>query len=307
MTAKATGGELLCLPSDSASPLDAALAYQVHGFRPIPIFAPTDRGCTCRFGRACQAPGKHPIVRGWQRSQANERTIRARWTTWPSANVGLVTGGPGRLVVLDVDGDDGRQSLTHLEEEHGPLPETLTSATGGGGEQRLFHLPDDRHLDAIGNSVSKLGAGLDVRASGGQIVVAPSLHRSGRRYRWLNQAAPADLPDWLYGLIAEHTRPAVAWPPAVRPRPDRLRRYGEAALTRGAAIIATAKTGTRNATLFREAVSLAELVAGEVLPEDRVRRELTAAARAVGLRSFEIRMTLVSAFRRGMQRPRLPR
>src|SRR5262249_47070706 len=125
--------------------------------------------------------GKHPIVRGWQRSRANERTIQARWSAWPGANVGLVPGGAACLVVLDIDGDDGRNSLRALEGSHEPLPETLTSATGGGGEQRLFVLPDELDLDAIGNSVRKLGAGLDVRASGGQIVVAPSLHRSGRR------------------------------------------------------------------------------------------------------------------------------
>jgi hypothetical protein len=246
-------------------------------------------------------------VRGWQRSHANERTIQARWSAWPEANVGLVTGGPGRLIVLDVDGDEGRLSLTRLERQHEPLPETLTSATGGGGEQRLFQLAENLDLDAIGNSVGKLGAGLDVRASGGQIVVAPSLHRSGRRYRWLNRAAIAWLPERLYGLIAERTRPALCWPPALRPHPDRLRRYGEVALTRGAAAVASAKSGTRNATLFREAVSLAELVAGEVLDENCVWRELTVAARKVGLRSFEIHMTLVNAFRRGLRRPRLPR
>jgi hypothetical protein len=72
-------------------------------------------------------------------------------------------------------------------------------------------------------------------------------------------------------------------------------------------MVACAKSGTRNATLFREAVSLAELVAGDLLPEDRVWHELAAAARAVGLRSFEIRMTLARAFQRGMRRPRLPR
>jgi len=81
-------------------------------------------------------------VRGWQRSHANERTIQALWTAWPSANVGLVTGEPARLVVLDIDGVEGRRSLRALEEMHGALPETLTSATGGGGEQRLIWLCD---------------------------------------------------------------------------------------------------------------------------------------------------------------------
>jgi hypothetical protein len=208
---------------------------------------------------------------------------------------------------LDIDGIEGRRSLEELEAAHGALQATLTSATGGGGEQRLFRLAEDLDLDAIGNSVRKLGPGLDVRASGGQVVVAPSLHRSGRRYRWLIRVEMAELATWLHELLAERPRRREPWPPAVRPHPDRLLRYGEVALARGAAVIASAKSGTRNATLFREAVSLAELVAGEVLDEQRVRRELAGAARQAGLRSFEIRMTLASAFRRGLQRPRLPR
>jgi len=111
-------------------------------------------------------------------------------------------------VVLDVDGEDGRTSLQALERTHESLPLTLTSETGGGGEQRLFVLPLELDLDAIGNSVRKLGAGLDVRASGGQIVVAPSMHRSGRRYRWAVRVAMAPLPPWLYGLLADLvTRP----------------------------------------------------------------------------------------------------
>src|SRR5262249_30378357 len=154
------------------------------------------KGCSCRLGAACSAAGKHPIVRGWQRSHANERTIQARWSAWPSANVGLVTGGTARIVVLDIDGAEGQESLRVLQVSHAELQDTLTSATGGGGEQRLFRLPDCLDLRAIGNSVRKLGGGLDVRAVGGQIVVAPSLHRSGRRYRWLNGSHMADLPPW---------------------------------------------------------------------------------------------------------------
>ncbi len=218
-----------------------------------------------------------------------------------------MTGGPARLVVLDVDGEEGQRSLRALEGAHGALPETLTSATGGGGEQRLFRLAKDLDLEAIGNSVRKLGAGLDVRASGGQIVVAPSLHRTGRRYRWRLRVGLAALPEWLYELLADRPRRVEAWPPVVRPHPDRLRRYGEAALARGSWLVASTSSGTRNATLFREAVSLAELVAGEVLDKNRVWRELTAAARRVGLRAFEIRMTLASAFRRGLRSPRWPR
>jgi len=168
-------------------------------------------------------------------------------------------------------------------------------------------LPDEFALDAIGNSVRKLGAGLDVRASGGQIVVAPSLHRSGRRYRWIIRVGMAPLPSWLYELLAEPPHEPKNLSSRARPDAERLRRYGEAAVEQAALTVANAAAGARNATLFREAVSLAELVAAEVLSEERVWRELTRAARDAGLRSFEIRVTLASAFRRGLRRPRWPR
>jgi len=117
----------------------------------------------------------------------------------------------------------------------------------------------------------------------------------------------APLLDWLYALLAEPRPRPIDDRPLVRPSAERLRRYGEAALEQASLTVATAAKGARNATLFREAVSLAELVGAEVLSEERVRRELTRAARGVGLRSFEIRITLASAFRRGLQRPRWPR
>jgi len=171
----------------------------------------------------------------------------------------------------------------------------------------MFVLPENLDVDAIGNSVRKLGAGLDIRASGGQIVVAPSFHRSGRRYRWSVRVAMVQLPSWIYELLAEPAHEFRNSLPRVRPDAERLRRYGEAALEHGSLSIANAAKGERNATLFREAVSLAELVGAEVLPQERVWHELTRAARSAGLGSFETRTTLASAFRRGLPRPRWPR
>lgn len=117
----------------------------------------------------------------------------------------------------------------------------------------------------------------------------------------------APLPAWLYSLLAEPRHVRVDDRPGVRPGAERLRRYGEAALEQASLTVANAARGERNATLFREAVSLAELVGAEVLSEERVWRDLTRAAKNAGLRSFEIRVTLASAFCRGLRQPRLPR
>ena len=53
-----------------------------------------------------------------------------------------------------------------------------------------------------------LKPGLDFRSNGGYIVAPPSLHESGKRYRWLDgkkptQIALADIPQWLHTLMTK--------------------------------------------------------------------------------------------------------
>jgi hypothetical protein len=102
--------------------------------------------------------------------------IGAWWATWPDANVGVAT---GRLVIVDVDCAHGRAALATLEQTHEPLPPTLTAVTCRG-----VHLYFHAGAHRIANSVARLGAGLDVRGRGGQVVAPPSLHADGHRYRW---------------------------------------------------------------------------------------------------------------------------
>ena len=58
-----------------------------------------------------------------------------------------------------------------------------------------------------------LAAGVDIRGDGGFIVAPPSLHASGRRYRWDLSAHPEDtplapIPGWLLSLI-QASRPTA--------------------------------------------------------------------------------------------------
>jgi putative DNA primase/helicase len=80
-----------------------------------------------------------------------------------------------------------------LIEEYGPF-ETKEAETGGSGRHCIFQYPETVE---IRNSVGLVGEGLDIRGEGGYIVAAPSLHPSGKRYRWLNDTLPALPPAWL--------------------------------------------------------------------------------------------------------------
>jgi putative DNA primase/helicase len=135
-------------------------------------------------------------------ASTDEAKIRRWWETWEDANIGVATGKESRIFALDVDPRrDGAEALASLEAKHGKLPETRTADTGGGGVHYLFKYPDF----PVKNSTGGLGPGLDIKGESGSIVVAPSLHMSGNRYRWRNDAPVADAPEWFLRLLrAEH-------------------------------------------------------------------------------------------------------
>jgi len=119
---------------------------------------------------------------------------------WPDSGIGVRTG--HRLVVLDVDGDAGSDSLDELEQQHGKLPRTVSIKTGGGGMHFYFAA-----TWPVRNSAGKLGPGLDVRGDGGYVIAPPTVHPdTGRRYEWDNPPADVELrpmPGWLSGLLRD--------------------------------------------------------------------------------------------------------
>ncbi len=162
----------------------AALAYARRG---LPVFP-------------CEAGGKRPLTyNGFWDATTEAHHIRAWWSRWPAANVGVPTGGHSGLLVLDVDPRAGGfESLALLERKNGPLPETARARTGGGGVHVFFRYPAG---ETVRNSAGTLGVGLDVRGEGGYVVVPPSRTRSA--YEWIDRSPPAE-PSWLLARLREH-------------------------------------------------------------------------------------------------------
>ena len=191
--------------------LEAALYLVSRGGKVFPLQGVTPNAsgrlvCTC--GKPdCEDAGKHPLgklaPRGLTQATNHERVVRTWFTTAPYANIGLVT---GSTIVLDVDPrHGGDESLRVLEEEHGALPETCRSLTGGGGEHIFFRPPAGVE---IRNSAGDLAPGLDIRGAGGYIVAPSSLHESGRTYEWSvdhhpDEVAPAPMPAWMVAALAQ--------------------------------------------------------------------------------------------------------
>lgn len=163
-----------------------------------PLHSPTAHGCSC--GRAeCESPGKHPrTAHGLKDASRDPATICAWWRRWPDANIGILTGSESGILVLDVDGKQGEESLIELARHGCPLPDTLTVRTGGG-QHLCFLWPEGAD---VRNSQSKIAPGLDIRGQGGYVVAPPSLHACGRQYEVSESAIPsAPCPECLLSLI----------------------------------------------------------------------------------------------------------
>lgn len=283
--------------------LNAALDYVRRGWPVFPLHGVRDDRCTC--GRKdCSSPGKHPRTRhGLKDATTDAETVRIWWQRWPHANIGVATGGPSGIVVVDIDLPLALDSLDRVLNK---LPRTLTGLTGGGGLHLLYRA---RSGQGLRNRASALPGmpdlpGIDLRADGGYIVVPPSIHASGNRYEWLDPAADiVDAPAWLQEPPRHETPAAPQSPPRYSSGDGTA--YGLAAFDNALASLRCAPIGQRNHTLNRVAFSLAQLVAGGELLESAARSALLGVALAVGLEEPESRQTIDSAFAAGLTHPRV--
>lgn len=178
---------------DGADAHAHALHYHTLGWKVVPI----ERGY--KYPRGIDA---------WQTLDPTPDDLH-RWFNGRDLNIGIICGERSGIFALDVDprhgGDD---TLAALERLHGKLPDTVEAITGGGGRHLIFRYPPLTGA-TLANSAGQLGPGLDIRAQGGQIVAAPSVHpETGARYEWEASSRPgevpiADPPRWLLDLLTE--------------------------------------------------------------------------------------------------------
>jgi hypothetical protein len=184
-----------------------ALAYAGLGWRVIPI-----------------RPGsKAPLgIERWQELATSDPGIISAW--WGDGGrfagwgVGLATGRGSGVFVLDVDPrNGGDDTLAELEGMHGALPDTVMACTGGGGLHLVFKWPDLAEGKVLANQAGRLGPGLDLKADGGQVVVAPTIHpETGNAYVWEVEHLPgalpiAEAPAWLLDLATDRAPEQLLW------------------------------------------------------------------------------------------------
>ncbi len=160
--------------------------------------------------------------------------------------IGVPTGEASGWDVLDLDYRSGAK-VFELTNQH-RLPETRIHETQSGGRHLVF-----LHAPGVRNSASSIAPGVDVRGSGGYVIVPPS-----PGYRIISDAEPCHWPDWLLEMVLPKPVPAVPRPAAGPRQPvssKRLNRFIEIALDK----VRAAPDGAKHFTLRNQAILLGGL------------------------------------------------
>ena len=180
-------------PIAQSETLDAARHLLREGFLPLPIVPNR----------------KIPLEKKWTTAPIPTDADLKRWFGATSKNnIGIRTGDRSGIAVIDIDPrHSGDESWDALIAKYGSISDTPIAMTPSGGMHIYFALPNGI---SVGNSVCKLGPGVDVRGNGGQVLCAPSVI-DGKAYQWdggepPTRAALAEIPEWLRLLIIEQRR-----------------------------------------------------------------------------------------------------
>lgn len=143
----------------------------------------------------CKAGGKQPATaHGCKDATDDPERIGAWWPKGSDLNVAMATGG---VVVIDFDdhgaegGPCGLDALAQWEAGHAPLNrDTVRVKSGSGRGEHWYYRAD--HGEIVRNQADG-DSGVDVRGAGGYVLVPPSIHPNGERYRYINDPEHADL------------------------------------------------------------------------------------------------------------------
>jgi hypothetical protein len=244
--------------------LTKALELGAQGYPVFPVATSKRPTCPCGFKDAASEP----------------REIRRLWRDHPAPLIGVPTGEPSGLFVLDIDSPRHIEAAEWLERCAPSLPETRQQTTRSGGLHLFFN-----HHQGLRNSAGRVARGVDTRADGGYII-------AWTPQAWLIEPRPiADIPPWLIKAATPPPPPVVRCDPSLSVEGARRKVEGIVSA------VATARAGQRNSLAFWGACRLAELVKQRILAErDAIALGLEA-ARQAGLSPKEANRTISSAFR----------
>ena len=179
--------------SDTSGLLSEALELGKKSFYVFPLRRPYRHV----LGSYCaKKNGKYPASIGdVGRASCESKKIIQAFNRRSNANVGVLTGLKFGLVIIDIDfPEGGEMSMKKFD-----LPETLTAVTGNG-----LHLYYRHPGGKIPTAAGQLAPGIDVKGDRSFATAPPSVHATGKRYRWLNDGAEiASLPTNTINLLRQ--------------------------------------------------------------------------------------------------------
>ena len=222
---------------------------------------------------------KRPLIKGGCHGASRDADqIEAWWWRWPDAVVAAATGAVSRVIVLDLDRKAAKNAFAELRARGWTLPRTWTATTPSGGLHCYFQ-PFDAPGGTIRCATEMLGrarSGIDLRADGGAIILPTP--RAG--WRWTtfrpDRCELTTAPGWLVRLVHDRQRP-----PALTTARRRQRRASPRAIEDALAAIASARPGSRQATLARKAWCIGRLVRERNLSESATLAAVLQAAAAI--------------------------
>lgn len=241
--------------------LDIATFYTQHNIKVFPV----------------KRQDKKPLCANGFKAATTDKVVLQEWNNkFPNCNVGIPTGHINNIFVVDIDGEQGIESLNHLELIHGKLdaPTVIT----GKGKHLYFKMPENVELKC---STSKIADHIDIRANGGYVVAPPSVHENGHRYTWENFVSNQDFPDaptWLISLMTNAEKQTLPVSGVLEE-------------------ISNAPQGQRNDTLYRRAISLINRTRKEYLNMNEVKQNIINAALQSGLSKEEATKTFDNALK----------
>lgn len=243
--------------------LDIALSVARHA----PVFA-------------CNAEKKPIDKGGFHTATRDPDRLRQSFSRRTAVLVGMPTGEPSGLSVLDLDTTKHPEAVAWLEEHRTRLPETMVVESRSGGQHWFF-----RHRAGLRSRARLFGVlGVDIRADGGYVVLW-----GAHGYRKLLHRPPAPWPAWLVPKPPERSeRPSA--PPRV---PD------DSSIGRLIRFVTSASEGERNARTYWAGRRLREYVDAGTLGTAEAMSIIAAAGEAAGLPEIEAKRTARSAIEGG--------
>ena len=245
--------------------------------------------------------GKRPLTRrGFLDAVTSPDEARELFAQHPQATGVAVATGLSGLLVIDLDGDEGKLAWTRIAGRHDGHDPTRLAVTGTGGLHVWFSTRDPRARSTAG----RLAPHVDTRGVGGYVLAPPSRHPNGNPYRWRDPGAPlADAPEWLLCLLASSKIPPAVGVPRDLPNGVEATAYGRAALQGLCANMLAAVEGVRNTTLVGVSYRAGRLSAAGEIEHDAAHDVLVEAAQRVGLGAVEAARTFASGFSAGRRIP----